>query len=42
VRDGNILAATFHPELTEDLRAHLLFVEMVRSFDRSVATPCIA
>ena len=31
VRDGNILAATFHPELTEDLRAHLLFVEMISS-----------
>jgi 5'-phosphate synthase pdxT subunit len=31
VRGGNILAATFHPELTEDLRAHLLFVEMISS-----------
>jgi pyridoxal 5'-phosphate synthase pdxT subunit len=30
VRDGNILAATFHPELTEDLRAHSLFIEMIR------------
>jgi 5'-phosphate synthase pdxT subunit len=29
VREGNILAATFHPELTEDTRAHSLFVEMV-------------
>ena len=29
VREGNILAATFHPELTEDTRAHLLFVEIV-------------
>ena len=29
VRDGNILAATFHPELTEDLRAHSLFLEMI-------------
>jgi pyridoxal 5'-phosphate synthase pdxT subunit len=28
-REGNILAATFHPELTEDTRAHSLFVEMV-------------
>ena len=42
VRDGNILAATFHPELTEDPRMHLLFVEMIRSFDQSAATPCIA
>lgn len=31
VRGGNVLAATFHPELTEDLRAHLLFVEMISS-----------
>jgi 5'-phosphate synthase pdxT subunit len=31
VREGNILAATFHPELTEDTRAHSLFVEMVRA-----------
>jgi 5'-phosphate synthase pdxT subunit len=30
VRDGNILAATFHPELTEDLRAHSMFLEMIR------------
>jgi pyridoxal 5'-phosphate synthase pdxT subunit len=29
VREGNILAATFHPELTEDTRVHSLFVEMV-------------
>jgi pyridoxal 5'-phosphate synthase pdxT subunit len=31
VREGNILAATFHPELTEDTRVHSLFVEMVRA-----------
>jgi 5'-phosphate synthase pdxT subunit len=31
VREGNILAATFHPELTEDTRAHSLFVELVRA-----------
>ncbi len=29
VREGNILAGTFHPELTEDTRVHSLFVEMV-------------
>lgn len=33
VRDGNILAATFHPELTEDLRIHWLFAEMINTFD---------
>lgn len=30
VREGNILAATFHPELTEDVRTHLLFLEMIK------------
>lgn len=31
VREHNILAATFHPELSEDDRVHLLFAEMVRA-----------
>jgi pyridoxal 5'-phosphate synthase pdxT subunit len=30
VRDGHSLAATFHPELSNDTRVHELFVEMVR------------
>jgi 5'-phosphate synthase pdxT subunit len=30
VREQNILAATFHPELTENGRVHRLFVDMVR------------
>jgi 5'-phosphate synthase pdxT subunit len=30
VRQGQLLAATFHPELTEDLRVHQLFLEIVR------------
>ncbi len=29
VREGNCLAATFHPELTADLRVHQLFLKMV-------------
>lgn len=29
VRQGNILAASFHPELTQDTRLHELFLEMV-------------
>ena len=29
VRQGPILATAFHPELTDDLRWHRLFVEMV-------------
>jgi 5'-phosphate synthase pdxT subunit len=30
VRQGNLLATSFHPEVTGDLRVHRLFVEMVR------------
>jgi len=30
VRQGRLLAATFHPELTDDLRVHQLFLEIVR------------
>lgn len=30
VRQGNLLATSFHPELTGDHRLHTLFVEMVR------------
>jgi pyridoxal 5'-phosphate synthase pdxT subunit len=29
VRDGRLLLAAFHPELTEDLRVHALFLQMV-------------
>ena len=31
VRERNILAAAFHPELTDDMRVHRLFAEMVQS-----------
>lgn len=30
VREGRILAASFHPELTDDVRVHERFLEMVR------------
>jgi 5'-phosphate synthase pdxT subunit len=30
VRDGRILAASFHPELTDDSRVHERFLELVR------------
>jgi 5'-phosphate synthase pdxT subunit len=30
VRQGDLLATAFHPEITGDLRVHQLFVEMVR------------
>jgi pyridoxal 5'-phosphate synthase pdxT subunit len=31
VRQGRLLAATFHPELSSDRRVHQLFVDMVRA-----------
>ncbi len=31
VRQGQLLAATFHPELSDDRRVHRLFVDLVRS-----------
>ena len=38
VRERNILAATFHPELTGDDRIHRLLVEMVRGVRETEAT----
>ena len=35
VRQGKIMAATFHPELSEDTRVHQEFVKMVRNDHRS-------
>jgi pyridoxal 5'-phosphate synthase pdxT subunit len=34
VRQGNLLATSFHPEITGDIRVHRYFVEMVRSAAR--------
>jgi 5'-phosphate synthase pdxT subunit len=31
VREGKIMAATFHPELTDDVRVHRAFLEIVNS-----------
>jgi 5'-phosphate synthase pdxT subunit len=36
VRQGKLMAATFHPELSEDRRVHRLFVDLVRS-DKAAA-----
>jgi 5'-phosphate synthase pdxT subunit len=36
-RQGNLLATAFHPELTEDLRFHRYFVEMVAARDGDAA-----
>jgi pyridoxal 5'-phosphate synthase pdxT subunit len=35
VRQGKIMAATFHPELSEDTRVHQEFVKMVKNGHRS-------
>jgi 5'-phosphate synthase pdxT subunit len=32
VKQGHLMAATFHPELSADRRVHKLFVDLVRSF----------
>jgi 5'-phosphate synthase pdxT subunit len=29
VRQGNLLAATFHPELSDDTRVHQFFLDML-------------
>jgi len=34
VRDGRLLLASFHPELTEDLRVHELFLQLVEEESR--------
>ncbi len=34
VRQGNLLAATFHPELSHDLRVHQLFLNLIRNHSR--------
>lgn len=41
VRSGHLLAATFHPELSADLRVHRLFLDMVREH-KSSQTPSSA
>jgi 5'-phosphate synthase pdxT subunit len=38
VRQGQLLATAFHPELTGDLRVHRLFVELVRSRKAAIQT----
>lgn len=39
VREGHILAATFHPELSDDLRVHELFVQMVKDTKSKAGKP---
>jgi 5'-phosphate synthase pdxT subunit len=35
-RQGNVLVASFHPELTDDLRIHRYFVGMVEDYEKEV------
>src|SRR5215475_5483003 len=39
VRQNNILAATFHPELSQDRRIHQMFLDQVRKSKSSQAVP---
>jgi len=38
-RQGRVLVAAFHPELTDDTRLHELFIEMIRRSSGAVARP---
>ncbi|WP_256840262.1 pyridoxal 5'-phosphate synthase glutaminase subunit PdxT [Ornithinimicrobium faecis] len=40
VRQGNVLATSFHPEVTDDVRVHALFVELVRAAG-SIGDPAV-
>lgn len=32
VKEGNLLGCAFHPELTDDTRVHMLFIDLVRDY----------
>jgi pyridoxal 5'-phosphate synthase pdxT subunit len=34
VKQGNAMAATFHPELSDDRRIHQIFLDLVRNGHR--------
>lgn len=38
VRHGNIMAATFHPELTQDSTVHKAFLEMIKAHSHQAAS----
>jgi len=35
LRQGNVLVSSFHPELTNDLRVHKLFIDMINSYNQN-------
>ncbi len=41
IRQGHLLAATFHPELSADTRIHQLFLRMIAEHQTSPLTPSI-
>jgi len=36
-RQGNVLVASFHPELTSDMRIHRYFIGMVKEYEEKEA-----
>lgn len=38
VRQGNLMATSFHPEMTQDHRIHAVFVDLVRAAGGSIGT----
>jgi len=42
VKKGNVMAATFHPELTQDTAVHRRFLELVRANPRKSASVAIS
>ena len=42
VRQGHLLAATFHPELSSDLRIHQLFLSLVEAHQTQPVRPAEA
>ena len=39
IRQGHLLAATFHPELSSDTRIHQLFLTMIAEHNGGALTP---
>jgi 5'-phosphate synthase pdxT subunit len=41
VRQGRVMAATFHPELSNDTRIHQAFLDLIRSGAADAPAPCL-
>jgi len=42
VRGGDVLVATFHPELSQDRRVHRMFLEMIEASNKARATMSVS